>query len=200
MLNRTVHMVMVLLSTSLLFTVPTYAKTPFLADSLGEEEIIHLQIPTNAIGKFITPLEQSMQEYKLQKEKLKQKEELKKQLEEEQERKRKQHEQNFVVSYYGATYNECGNNHFITASGVPVQAGHIAAPKEIPFGSKVILNGTEYVVADRGNPKYICILDDGSIKIDVFVPRLNGESTKDYETRINNMGIDKVVGELYINN
>ena len=63
----------------------------------------------------------------------------------EEEKKRKEekeklnHRRNFIVTYYGATYNECGNNHFITASGVPVEEGHIAVPRNIPFGSKIIL-------------------------------------------------------------
>lgn len=110
------------------------------------------------------------------------------------------HKRMFIVSYYGATKNECGNEHFVTSSGVPVQDGHIAVPKEIPFGSKVIIDGVEYLATDRGNPKYICILNNGDIRVDVFVPRLNSEINHDdlYEKRIAKMGVKKVVGELFI--
>ena len=121
-----------------------------------------------------------------------------------EEKKRKEeeeklnHRRNFIVTYYGATYNECGNNHFITASGVPVEEGHIAVPRSIPFGSKIILEGKEYIATDTGNPKYICELSDGTLRVDVFIERQQGESDYQYEKRVNNMGAKKIVGELYL--
>ena len=124
----------------------------------------------------------------------------------EEEKKRKEeeeklnHRRNFIVTYYGATYNECGNNHFITASGVPVEEGHIAVPRNIPFGSKIILEGKEYIATDTGNPKYICELSDGTLRVDVFVGRQYGENDYQYEKRVNNMGTKKIEGELYLNN
>ena len=124
----------------------------------------------------------------------------------EEEKKRKEeeekltHQRNFIVTYYGATYNECGNNHFITASGVPVEEGHIAVPRNIPFGSKIILEGKEYIATDTGNPKYICELSDGTLRVDVFVRRQYGENDYQYEKRVNNMGTKKIEGELYLNN
>ena len=123
-----------------------------------------------------------------------------------EEKKRKEeeeklnHRRNFIVTYYGATYNECGNNHFITASGVPVEEGHIAVPRNIPFGSKIILEGKEYIATDTGNSKYICELSDGSLRVDVFVGRQYGENDYQYEKRVNNMGTKKIEGELYLNN
>ena len=123
-----------------------------------------------------------------------------------EEKKRKEeeeklnHRRNFIVTYYGATYNECGNNHFITASGVPVEEGHIAVPRSIPFGSKIILEGKEYIATDTGNPKYICELSDGTLRVDVFVGRQYGENDYQYEKRVNNMGTKKIEGELYLNN
>ena len=123
-----------------------------------------------------------------------------------EEKKRKQeeeklnHRRNFIVTYYGATYNECGNNHFITASGVPVEEGHIAVPRNIPFGSKIILEGKEYIATDTGNPKYICELSDGTLRVDVFVGRQYGENDYQYEKRVNNMGTKKIEGKLYLNN
>ena len=123
-----------------------------------------------------------------------------------EEKKRKEeeeklnHRRNFIVTYYGATYNECGNNHFITASGVPVEEGHIAVPRNIPFGSKIILEGKEYIATDTGNPKYICELSDGTLRVDVFVGRQYGENDYQYEKRVNNMETKKIEGELYLNN
>ena len=123
-----------------------------------------------------------------------------------EEKKRKEEEEklnyrsNFIVTYYGATYNECGNNHFITASGVPVEEGHIAVPRNIPFGSKIILEGKEYIATDTGNPKYICELSDGTLRVDVFIERQYEENDYQYEKRVNNMGTKKIEGELYLNN
>ena len=55
------------------------------------------------------------------------------------------------VSAYTASDDECGNHEGITASGTYVQQGRtIAAPSWIPFGTKVIIGGHEYLVEDRG--------------------------------------------------
>lgn len=117
----------------------------------------------------------------------------------EQERiEKEKYKRTFIVTYYGSTYNECGNNHFITASGIPVQEGHIAVPRSIPFGSKIILDGIEYIATDTGNPKYICELSDGTLRVDVFVGRQYGENDYQYEKRVNNMGTKKIEGELYM--
>lgn len=193
-INKAIHITMTILSTSLLLTTPQYSKE-FTINKLPRK-VDNFPSPFTEFGRVINPLEQELLNYRNR--------QLKIQKEREELEKRKlvnnsYKNQLFIVSYYGATFNECGNTHFITASGVPVSEGHIAAPKEIPFGSKVILNGVEYTVTDRGNPKYIKTLSDGSMKIDVFVPRLHGESDSKYEARISDMGINKVMGKLYIN-
>ena len=55
------------------------------------------------------------------------------------------------VSAYTASDDECGNSKGITASGTHVKQGRtIAAPSWIPFGTKVIIGGHEYLVEDRG--------------------------------------------------
>jgi hypothetical protein len=154
---------------------------------------------TNELGLIKTDLEIQLEKDKIEFEKQKERLRKKKELEEQKKDIKDSHKQTFILTYYGATYNECGNNKFITASGIPVREGHIAVPKEIPFGSKIIINGTEYIATDRGNPKYICMLNDGSIRVDIFVGRMNGESVSQYEKRIAKMGTQKVVGELYIN-
>jgi peptidoglycan DL-endopeptidase CwlO len=54
-----------------------------------------------------------------------------------------------------------------TASGKMAKEGvTIAAPKDIPFGTKIIINGHKYIVQDRGGAiKYV----DGYMKIDIYV-------------------------------
>lgn len=189
---------MVFLSSTLFFTIPTLNAKPFLANNIKEEaniEMVHKDI----FGLLINPVQEQYEKDKLESNRIKN-EKIKQDELEKQKDIENSHERTFIVSYYGATESECGNSHFITSSGIPVQEGHIAVPKEIPFRSKVIINGVEYLATDRGNPRYICILDNNDIRVDIFVPRLNSEINSDYkyEKRIAKMGIKKVVGKLYL--
>ena len=56
-----------------------------------------------------------------------------------------------------------------TSSGLPVQEGFVALPKDIPFGTKVIIPelGTEYVCQDRGG--FIEYTDEGYMRVDVYM-------------------------------
>jgi 3D (Asp-Asp-Asp) domain-containing protein len=55
-----------------------------------------------------------------------------------------------ITAYCGCT-KCCGKTDGITASGTHVTAGRtIAAPPEIQFGTKLIINGHAYTVEDRG--------------------------------------------------
>ncbi|WP_252251275.1 3D domain-containing protein [Clostridium sp. VAP52] len=206
MLNKT----MCLLSLSLLFTASTVNTKPtFVAEQSIEKinlkEMVQTdlknELPMNKL-RVHNGEKTSIQLYTEEQEKIRLETEKQKKLKEErlkgQEQEENEHKRNFIVSYYGATYNECGNNHFITASGIPVAEGQIAVPRNIPFGSKIILEGIEYIATDTGNPKYICELSDGTLRVDVFIARDVCENDYKYEKRINSMGIKKVSGELYI--
>lgn len=58
---------------------------------------------------------------------------------------------NYKITYYCACMKCCGKTNGITASGEKVQAGvTVAAPKEFPFGTKLLINGHTYTVQDRG--------------------------------------------------
>ena len=115
------------------------------------------------------------------------------------QQKLKEQGQTFVLTYYGSTVNECGNDLGITASGKKVQSGMVAAPPCLSFGTQVQIGDTIYTVEDRGHPDFIKQNDDGSIRLDVFVPRLDGESTTHYENRVNNMGVKRVNGVIIRN-
>ena len=57
----------------------------------------------------------------------------------------------YKITYYCACMKCCGKTNGITASGEKVKAGvTIAAPKEFPFGTKLLINGNTYIVQDRG--------------------------------------------------
>ena len=57
----------------------------------------------------------------------------------------------YKLTAYCACMKCCGKTDGITASGVKAKEGvTIAADKSLPFGTKVIINGHEYTVQDRG--------------------------------------------------
>ena len=57
----------------------------------------------------------------------------------------------YKITYYCVCMKCCGKTNGITASGAKVKAGvTIAAPKEFPFGTKLLINGNTYTVQDRG--------------------------------------------------
>lgn len=75
-----------------------------------------------------------------------------------------------IATAYTADPKENGNNHSRTASGKIVSRGMVATPRDIPFGSKIVIHEMgEYTVEDRGNPKYIRWIDANTIRIDIFM-------------------------------
>ena len=102
-------------------------------------------------------------------------------------------EKNAIITYYAELPNELGNGS-VTASGKQVQDGFIAAPDEYEFGTEIIIDGKTYVVEDRGG--YINTLEDGTIRLNIFVPRLDGENDTDYNNRVLQMGVTEVVVEI----
>ena len=59
--------------------------------------------------------------------------------------------QTFVanVSWYTASADECGSDSGITASGKVAVAGRTVAADHLPLGTRLRINGNEYVVEDR---------------------------------------------------
>ncbi|MDI0267850.1 hypothetical protein QIW52_17810 [Clostridioides difficile] len=87
------------------------------------------------------------------------------------------------VSYY--TSLNCENSKYgnVAATGEKLKYGFVAN-NHLNFGTKILVDGNLKVVKDRGSNKYF----SNSNAIDVFVPRLDGESDYKYYKRVNNMG------------
>ena len=107
---------------------------------------------------------------------------------------RNQIEKNAIITYYAELPNEFGDGS-VTASGKQVQDGFIAAPNEYEFGTEIVIDGKTYTVEDRGG--YINTLEDGTLRLNIFVPRLDGESDIDYNNRVLQMGVVETI--VYIN-
>jgi len=62
---------------------------------------------------------------------------------------------NVIVTAYCSCVICCGPSaKGITASGKRIQTGMIAAPRNIPFGTRVTIQGKAYVVEDRTARRY----------------------------------------------
>ncbi len=103
---------------------------------------------------------------------------------------------NLTLSFYGSGEDENGvGMGNITASGAKLHYG-VVASNNFKLKTKIYIEkfGDTFTVLDTGSPRHLRQLSDGSIKIDVFVPKLGNESVGQYKRRIMNMGIVKTVG------
>ena len=73
----------------------------------------------------------------------------------------------FEMTAYTNNYEDCGKIDGITASGTFVRDGVIAAPPHIKFGTKILINGSQFIVEDRGAA--IVRKADGTNVIDVYM-------------------------------
>ena len=72
------------------------------------------------------------------------------------------------VSYYCPCEICCGKTDGITASGLrAIEGVTVAVPDFIPLGTKIVIDGYEYIAQDRGG--YIVALDSNTIRVDIFV-------------------------------
>lgn len=141
-------------------------------------------------------LQEQVEKDKIELDKKKAEEEAKKQKQLEEQKKNEPQWQTFILTYYGLLASECGNTKGITASGKRISRGMIASPTQLKFGTRIMIEGNEYVVEDRGSSKYIKVNNDGSIRLDVYLPRLDGESDSAYYKRIQSKGVKKVQGYI----
>ena len=132
-------------------------------------------------------VQQKVEELRAEKERVRLEEERKRQEEEERQRqeelrKQQQEQANQVVnrggdipsgrevtvevSFYCSCSQCCSGGTGITASGLPVREGYIACPKDIPFGTKILIDGIVYECQDTGNYIQWC----GNImRVDIYV-------------------------------
>ena len=121
---------------------------------------------------------QKVEELRAEKERIRLEEERKRQ---EEELRRQQEQTNQVVnrggdvpcgrsvsievSYYCGC-NSCTPGGGITASGKRVSEGMIACPSNIPFNTKILIDGVVYTCEDRGG--FIQYTSDGTMRVDIY--------------------------------
>ena len=102
-----------------------------------------------------------------------------------------------TLSHYTDSAEENGGYAGLDAMGQKLKWGTLAS-NNFKKGTKIYIEQYEHVftVSDVGSSKYLKKLSDGSIKVDVFVPRRDGESRTDYRQRVLNLGIIKTYGYI----
>lgn len=91
-------------------------------------------------------------------------------------------EKNITITFYGDTYEQNGGYPNITCTGEKLKEGMVAS-NVYPLGTKIEWEGRVYTVADRGGSDF-----NSFNRLDVFLPRRNGENDKDYIKRIYDNG------------
>ena len=110
------------------------------------------------------------------------------------------------LTFYTDTASCNGSSSCLTASGEYLNTKTIAVPRQenstkpiYPFGTKVEIEGYgEKLVQDTGNPNYLKIKNDGTVIIDVFIPRNSGESDGQYLQRVRSMGRVQTTAKVYL--
>lgn len=104
------------------------------------------------------------------------------------------------ISFY--TDLECENSSLgaVDAQGNSLIWGTLAVPREVSLGTKFSIEGYNdtFVARDRGSIKHIRIKNDGTYRIDMFIPKKEGESRDKYYERVNNYGKVKRKAKMYL--
>ena len=184
---------MVLLSSSLLFTIPTSTMTP-LANNIKEEANVDRMIHKDRFGLLINPIQEQFERDRLEIEK-KKAEELKIQKEKElrEQKKNEPQWQEFELTFYSSldieNYSGCGG---ITCTGGKLFDG-VVASNYYKINTQIKLQGWgEVTVLDKGSDKYF----NNDYRLDVYIPREHNESDSHYYSRVNKMGKVKVKGQI----
>lgn len=95
----------------------------------------------------------------------------------------------FKVTAYSSLPEENGG-YTITCNGEPLK-GNILANNTIPQGTKVILDGVEYEIADRGSSRF-----NKRNRVDMLIERLPNESVDEYRKRVSDFGVKHIKGYI----
>lgn len=104
------------------------------------------------------------------------------------------------ISFYTDLACENGQGN-VDAMGNELKWGTIAADRDLSKGTKFKIegyDGTIFTATDVGNPNHIRITNDGVYRIDMFIPRKDGEDGDSYYERVNNYGKIKRKGKILV--
>ncbi|WP_195966784.1 hypothetical protein [Clostridium sp. 1001283B150210_160208_E6] len=97
--------------------------------------------------------------------------------------------QEFILTYYTDLNSENGYG-AVNCLGERLEHTMIAS-NYFPLGTKIVIDGVTYEVRDRGSSRF-----NNPKRLDMFIPRNQGESNREYYKRVNNMGVKTVKGYI----
>ena len=110
----------------------------------------------------------------------------------------------FVVSFYTNDWSENSGIEGldgVNAFGDPLQNGMIACNK-LPLMSEIYFDGNKHTILDRGHYNNFGSISTNyaadNIRVDRYMPKLEGESRREYLRRINMMGHVEYEGYIVI--
>lgn len=194
MLNKT----MCLLSLSLLFTASTVNTKPMFVAEQSIEKINLKMIQTDSNNdllmnkfKIQNGEKTSIQLYIEEQERIRIEAEKQKKLKEERLKEQENEWREFELTFY--TSLNCENGYGAkTCNNRPLSRGVVANNHYKQYTKLYLEEYGEVTVADKGSDKHF----NNDFRLDVFVPRNNGENDKEYFNRVNNMGRQKVKGKI----
>lgn len=81
------------------------------------------------------------------------------------------------VTFYTNSIADCGNTKGIGASGIKLNRGHVAMPKNFKFGTQMFIEGIG-VVENQDHGSAVKMLPDGTIVVDVYIPNVGDNYIK----------------------
>ena len=178
-----------MLSGTLLFTIPTLNTKPFLANNIKEEANSEMVLKTNDMGLLISPFELQYEKDKTESDRIKN--EKIKQDELEKSESNNKDWQEFILTYYTSLNSENGYG-AITSQGKRLSRGG-CANNIIPQNTKIYLeNYGQVTVNDKGSNKHFAV----DTRLDVFIEREQGESEYEYKVRVLKLGKQVVKGYI----
>lgn len=98
----------------------------------------------------------------------------------------------FKITGYSSLPEENGG-YTVTCNGEPL-VGNILANNTLPQGTKIILDGVEYTVADKGSSRF-----NKTNRLDMLINRLPNESDDEYRKRVSDFGVKYIKGYVIKN-
>ncbi len=108
---------------------------------------------------------------------------------------------NIELTFYTGLVCENTIHGAVDAIGNDLKYGTVAIPRDFELGTQFEIDGYNgtFNGTDRGSIYHIRVKDDGTIRLDMFIPRNDGESDDAWWERVNAMGRIHTTGYIIEN-
>ena len=105
------------------------------------------------------------------------------------------------ITFYTSLIEENTSWGGVDAEGNPLIWGTLAVPRSVALGTKFEIEGYEgtiFTARDRGGKNHIKIKENGTYRVDMFIPRNKNEDDNQYWKRVNDYGRITRTAKMYI--